>query len=157
MARYVMATCTSHADETTVVVGLATLSGGPHVVRVTPLGGPAPDAIAREVVVDVDPPRRAEDGTWWMGVTFEDARRPALFPVFDGTLEVRPRTGRSPVEATLAGQVTVPGRALGELVGHAVRHVADRTVEAVLTALCHLAVDDAHDHDGATPRDAPAC
>lgn len=98
--------------------------------------GPASfgDWIAREVRVRIGRSSASGDATL-VPLRWEDARRPHLFPVLDGNIEIVP-LGPARCRVVLSATYRPPFEGVGQLLDHAFLHrVAESTVRSFLTQI----------------------
>ncbi len=89
------------------------------------------DLVTREVRVRLGPPTPLEDGVV-VPLRWEDARRPSLFPVLDGNLQVAP-LGLERTRLVLYASYRPPFEGLGRALDQALLHrVAESTVRSFL-------------------------
>lgn len=104
------------------------------LVRISP-GAPAPvlsEWVSREVRVRLGRPTTSPTGVM-VPLRWEDARRPGLFPVLDGNLEVV-SLGPDRSRLVLYASYRPPFDGVGQLLDHAIMHrVAESTARSFLT------------------------
>lgn len=117
------------------LANLASAAGGDTESQLMRIG-PASfgDWIARDVHVRIGRSTMSGDSTL-VPLRWEDARRPHLFPVLDGNLEVVP-LGPQCCRVVLTATYRPPFERAGQLLDHAFLHrVAESTVRSFLTQL----------------------